>query len=525
MSATPDPLYDLAVLAISLLPPDAVRGQPAAGTPEQPAAGTPANSRDAAESTAKVRFELQGHVGKHITSLGEFKIAARDLGVPRYLSWEKVRGRGGYDFRLPSDLTQWVCQAVEKTGVGRGTLWVHLVTPYGYLGMFPWEPTLRPVVGCRILRLPDYVVDPPKQTSAVVDVALCCPTNSGKAPPTDLVARIAGAIASAGARSVRLAIFADSLVAKRLRSEQPSSFEKFKIHALGEEEPSTANPSFITEYIVNPVSNYVSSIREWLRSRSSDDLLLQESVLRRAVDPVTSPWLRKVRRSLGARSVDAVHFIADGTMYSDRGALLLDEGEVNSANPEPHIVSAAELLSFQAQVGAWAMGFSSAPDNFSDMGLRQFADTLAQLRPGPLLYQDARDDLECAALRDAYAFLFADAPADPPALPAVFMYCEPFRVRDPRYPDATFESLSASRIESDAFLPEEGRLRTAFQHADNVPSWVAASERFVDMYKKRLVELGRSGEKTPAELNEIRGALTRIQNIIAKTGFAGKIDL
>jgi hypothetical protein len=185
-------------------------------------------------------------------------------------------------------------------------------------------------------------------------------------------------------------------------------------------------------------------------------------------------------------------------------------------------VLAQGFLAFQAQIGAWAVGFSSAPNSFSDMALRQFADNLAQLRPGPLLYHDATMDSDCSKLRDAYTFILSERPTIPKLSPAIFAYCEPFRVFDDRRPEATLKGLSDRYARKDATLQTSESVRSVFLASDNVPSWVAASERFVDMYKLRLAELSSKGESggSVGELDEIRSTLARLQDTVAKVAKA-----
>jgi hypothetical protein len=53
---------------------------------------------------------------------------------------------------------------------------------------------------------------------------------------------------------------------------------------------------------------------------------------------------------------------------------------------------------------------------------------------------------------------------------------------------------------------------------DNVPAWAAASERFVDLYKKQLAQLSsKSGTSAPSvDIDEIRSTLSRLQATVAK---------
>src|ERR1043165_3560563 len=531
-------MHDLATLTVTVLPPERE---------------SPATTAEAKSSTY-VEFQLQRRAGDDIEVSDKFKCPAHELGIPRHLTWEKVLRRGTYQFAVPTDFQDWLKAQMGRAELDERALWIHLVKPYGYLGLFPWERLLAPLCDCAILRLPDFLVDPPKQTSTAVDAAVCCLSGTGNAEArAALAARVTSVLASGAQRQIRLVLLVDSQIKKHMPQELPSGCA---IHVYEGTAASRADTSFFSEYVANPFSDYVASpfsdyvaspfsdyvaspfksyvanpvantVKDWLnRKREQDlgqDLLSNVATIAQAIDSVKSPFLRWVRKTLGTRSVDLVHVIADSTLYLERGALLLDLEGTSTSTSGGHLVSSAEMLSFQAQVGAWAIGLSSPPDNFSDIGLRQFADTLAQLRPGPLIYHDATIDPECADLRAAYAFLLSARPADPPRACSTFMYCEPFRVRDRQSPDATFESLSEGSVVAEAMLPEQETLRAAFQQTDNVPSWVAATERFADLYKQRLAELSRGGSSGASEVSEIRSALRRMQDLVAKTAdFSGK---
>ena len=88
---------------------------------------------------------------------------------------------------------------------------------------------------------------------------------------------------------------------------------------------------------------------------------------------------------------------------------------------------------------------------------------------------------------------------------------------DETNPDATFVSQAAAHTSSETQPLGNDVVRTVFRQHKNVPSWVASSERFVEHYKRRLVDL--SGKPNVSnEVKEIRSALTRLQNTIAKAG-------
>jgi hypothetical protein len=396
-----------------------------------------------------------------------------------------------------------------------------LIKPYGYLGMFPWERLLEAVLPCAILRLPDFLVDPPLQTPSVIDIALCCQLGGGNLPANvELLVDTAKALSnSSEVQRVRVTAFADAEMCKALsRSNAAKSLPAFSFREveLGE--------SVLTTYVFKPIANFGNPIREWLAELgkgahgTESGLPSSKDLLATATDPVKSPWLRAVRKALDGQSVDVVHILANAMLSLESGVLLLDQPDINSQIPSGHAVSAEEFLAFQAQVGAWAVGVSSPPDSFSDMGLRQFADSLAQLRPGPLLYHDVASDPSCSELRNAFALLLSRSPTRPHQSSAIFAYCEPFRVFDDQVPEGTLESLSRRYTQSEATFQSSADVRSVFQTMDNVPAWAAASERFVDLYKKQLAQLSsKSGTSTPSvDIDEIRSTLSRLQATVAK---------
>ena len=491
--------HDLTVLSVTLLPGGFSREQ----------------SSEPSDTMAKVQFVLEG-----VGDQKSYTVAAREMGIPRRLEWDRLRGRGGYSFRLPPDLTGWLRENVGGIDQPGGVLWLHFIKPYGYLGMFPWESLLKAALSCAILRLPDFVVDPPLQTPSVIDIALCCQLGRDNMPATvELLVDTAKALSySGGPRRVRVTAFADGEICKALaRSNAARSLPAFSFHEveLGE--------SILTTYVVKPIANIGNPIREWLGKLGTGDRGAESSqpsskdLLAAATDPVKSPWLRAVRKALAGQSVDAVHILANAMLSLESGVLLLDQTDINMQSPSAHAVSAEEFLAFQAQVGAWAVGVSSAPNSFSDMGLRQFADSLAQLRPGPLLYHDAASDPTGGELRNAYTLLLSESPTKPHQSSAIFAYCEPFRVYNDQVPDGTLESLS-HRYTPEATFHNSAEVRSVFQTSDNVPAWVAASERFVDLYKKHLAELSSKvgTGASSVDLDEIRSTLSRLQATVAK---------
>ncbi len=98
------------------------------------------------------------------------------------------------------------------------------------------------------------------------------------------------------------------------------------------------------------------------------------------------------------------------------------------------------------------------------MGLRQLADAVGQSRPGPLVHHEFELDADATALSAAYQLLCARTPQPAPASPALFIYCQPFRVQSG--PD-TGERLLNAAIATPTVQPE---LDSLYASHENVPS-------------------------------------------------------
>ena len=150
---------------------------------------------------------------------------------------------------------------------------------------------------------------------------------------------------------------------------------------------------------------------------------------------IESPWLLWIRDTLRGVSVDVAHFVCHGYLSLDRGALAFSESPVrNEDRSMARFVGAAELSVFLTQVGSWSVGFSSPEHNYSEMGLRQLADTVAQTRPGPVMHHEIPLDPDGQALAAGYRFLFGPPSGSPPASPALFTYCDPAQLYPPAEP-------------------------------------------------------------------------------------------
>lgn len=434
-----------------------------------------------------IRCDIEAKVAGELTTLAHCELAPDAFGIPSRLDPRQTRYRG-YEFKVPADLVQMIRSTLAQADLAGRPLWLHLVAPYGYLGVVPWERLLVPELGIPILRLPDFIVPPPREVPTYLDVALCCSMPAAKESfnaPMHML-RIVDRLREAAPRSrVTVHVFTEAMFYGQLKSEW-------------------SNRGLLGAGVVLHEPNAAYSIPD----PSS-----------RIIDPggwLASPWLLWIRDALQGRSIDVVHFLCHGYLANERGALALSESPtVNEDTRLARFVGTGELDTFVTQLGAWSCAFSSPEHNYSEMGLRMLADALAQLRPLSILHHELEVDQDCHALRDAYRFLYASAPLPPPVSPAVFMYCQPYRVLAPDA-HAAGELLGAAPEPATAFGIDVEALGDS---SGAVPSWLAAGERFVE---QQQLDLKRAARFNPSRLSQSTGqavtsTLSQIQEILAKS--------
>ena len=441
----------------------------------------------------RARFALEHgyHDGKQTLAEWTFPVSA--LGLPERLDRELTRTRGEA-FVLPPPLVEDLRGHVAG-GPASPPLWLHLVKPYGHLALVPWERLLGAVLGVPILRLPDFIVPPPRETSRRFDVVLCgsMPASKASFDLPSLLPAIVRRILDSQTRSTRAHVFVDAELYGAVRGHMPIA----GLNANG--------VPFEVKLHEPPDPQRFES-----PERSS-----------RIVDPGTrieNPWLLWMRDALAGASVDVAHFVCHGYLSDDRGALALSESPAENRDRRmARFVGAGELGTFLTQVGAWAVAFSSPHEDYSPLGSRLLADTVGQARPVSVLYHELPFDRDLAVLGEAYRFLFAREPQPPPASGAVFMYCQPYRV-----PGAAPRGLPPDELE--ASNAARDTLGAVYEQEENVPAWLAASQRYIEQSKlefgKAASSAMRPSEANSRSLGATADTLRQIQDIVAEVALA-----
>ena len=429
-----------------------------------------------------IRFTLQYKVAGTLTDAKTWTTSAAFIGLPSRLKNRDALQRGPA-FQLPadmlSDLGRWFAEETD----GTRPLWVHLVRPYSSLRLVPWERMLVEAVRAPILMLPDFIFPQPLEAKDLLEVAICgsAPLGHEEHSVVRGLAQSVAGIVRAAPRRLRINVFTDRDIAARLPGEPAWP-------------AGTAN----AEIVVHDTAG----AEKYAYEDPSSRLLDSTGTLR-------SPWLLWMREALRNRPVDVVHFVCHGYMAGDRGALLFAQSPAERtdrflAGP----VGATELQTFLTQVGAWSTVFTAVDDNYSDPGLRSLGDDIAQSRPGPLMIVWATVDPQLAAIADGYRFLYSTEPERPPQHPSLFIYCQPYRVRDVRprpiaksaaARDQPGISVSRNTVQTEMAESalEASPLDALFVTGNQVVSWVASTQRFAEQVQLRYQQVARDELMSP----------------------------
>lgn len=416
--------------------------------------------------------------------------------------------------QLPPDFVGELGYRLERLGLASGLpLWLHLVKPYGFLGAVDWEGALAGALQRPLLRLPDFL-ERPRENRAVLDVALVCsePVSEARLDPPQLLVDIAQAVLH-GSRRERTTIhlFADEQYFHTLKGRFAN-------------EPRVA--------VHDPAGARAHGIQERGRVGGSE------------LGDLHSPWLLWIRDSMQGRSLDTVHFVAHGFLADQRPAVALAESPLsNRDRGDARYVGVGELAAFLTQTGAWSAMFSSPPGNYSEAGLRLLADTLAQTRPGPVLYHRLKTGLgPDPQLQALYGFLYAPNPSPVPAQRDWFAYCQPSIVENldlasPQRLAVTALDVNAGLFESAAVPlspPLTRGTRRGGSRGDaasrgqppaaatptpvaesNLPSWVSAAQRYVEQTAQQLQRRDERDSTTSAVSSEVERTLQKLQAVVA----------
>ena len=384
---------------------------------------------------------------------GPWEFSPQAVGVP-LSAREVAASEPAPRLTLPAEtLTAITALADRYAEFDNEPLWLHLVPPYGYTGLLPWEQVLGDATGRPVLRLPDFL------------------ERSREDPHTLVAAIVYDPSAANWDGSEGQAVQADERVRALVEAVLTVPRDRVIVHLF-----TTVNSPRLRWFDLR--------IQVHQAAQASPDANLAGG---------GSPWLEWIAGVLESRPPDLLHFVCGADLWDQAGALLLRGLPISSAGSA--VVSTlqpSELSSFMTRIGAWATMVSPLPGTTNDSAWRYFADCLALLRPGPALMVALEDGATTAAA--LYGFVLSPRPAAPPAMGRSFLYCQPALVAGyadepepaptpaPPLSAITATTLSLGRA-VDQFLQKAG-----FQGQPSEPNWASTTQRYIE---KSLMDIQR----------------------------------
>jgi hypothetical protein len=352
---------------------------------------------------------------------------AEAMGIPCHINFpeEGDEGLEARQFKLPSHIASSLKSLLCDPDSSASSIWIRLSKPVGLLTAVPWERLLQPLLNIPVLRLPYHLIRP-REPREQIDTVICF-SSPATEPEVEmkLANQITDLIPSDLARLTNFHLFARSSIHEHLiRLQHMYNKGHYNI-------------------IVYPPP--VQKLRG-------------------------NPWFSWISQCLRSRSADVVHFVCHSHRMREEGCLALAESPTPDCEQSATLVSARELNEFLNRIGAWSVSFASPP-NRSTAGMLMLQDSVAQLRPGPVLVHDMNDPDSGRALVAAYRFLYQEG-QQPPASPAIALYCHPARQQNVGDDD---EGTGAVLNQYTLATKLGNRLAEADQ-----PAWLASAQRILE---------------------------------------------
>jgi hypothetical protein len=378
--------------------------------------------------------------------------------------------------RVPRDLRKAVREFTRKNRRRDVALWLRLVPPYGYLGAVPWEEDLVPVTGAPVVRVPDRLpvaTDPGRVWN--VAIAISARPGSGWAAP--YVGALVPALHRAVDARIDVDVFADGATYLDIRAmldETARTGAAVRVH-----DPGNARQA----YQVRSSFRIGQDRSPRTRLRAS---ALQPGLL----------WRDWITAGLAGRAVRALHVVADAVFDADHPMLAVSQDPTRPADPASRAYVGAEDVRILADViGAGALSFGSPPDNSSDVATRVMADAVGQQRPGATLYSSIGRDPAGYALAGAHAFIVRNGYSDYGALrvlhdPSLFAYLQPKLVSRSLVLRSPYDEPPPN-----VNAAPDREVRSYYAQADVLPTWLAATERYIESSAASLAVTSASADE------------------------------
>jgi len=359
----------------------------------------------------------------------------------------------------------------------QSALWLEFPSPRGYLYIIPWERLLEPL-GRSLFRLPNHLVRPqaPGQT---LEVAICASAPMAKAAfgPPDIVVGLTQHYLKRTGHEVTVHVFTDQAWYYPMQGAVGPFGSQVVVH----------DPADSIRFERPERSNRVGSSAQ-----------------------VVSPWLLWIREAMKGRPLDLVHFVSHGYLSGDRGAIAVaSTPTLNTDRQWARFIGGVELSTFLSQVGAWGLLLTGPPNNFSEAGLRELADSIALVRPGITVTHDYDADGGCAQFGLILQTVLAPgSPLDHP-LPATTCWVHP---RFVEFPDA-YDNLHLNVDGSSAFI--SGATKEALGNS-TTQSWVASASRYLEGQQIKWLPDNLDDAADPAAVTALKNVADLVERHVSR---------
>jgi hypothetical protein len=372
---------------------------------------------------------------------------------------------------LPEPLVRAVKLTMSQELERETVLWLRLEQPYGYLGAAPWED-LAEDIDIPVLRVPDWLPTP-TPLGQMWHVAMAVNASEKARWGAKHVRDFTKALREVFGSRVEVDVFADAHTHKLLLSEPGPSDSMIRVHDPGEARPAHERRS--SESQSRPQGRRTSGVRIF--------------------EPIDDPrllWADWIISGLAGRAVSALHIASPGVASIDRPRLAISPDPSRSVGVAScTYIETADLRTLADALGASLVSLAAPESRGADVGARMVADNLGQLRPGPTIYSSLRRDPGCRALAEAHAFVAHPQDAELPSHPSWFGYIQPESIQgvlaEPLLPHHTGQEASLAAVPERSLgigvrstIDPDGTLASTYRYADEVPTWVASSSRFLE---------------------------------------------
>lgn len=377
----------------------------------------------------------------------ELTLDLDDLGIGP--DFDPARRELDQHFAFAPPLWPQIRELVKTALAGEPVLWLQLAPPVGPLAAMPWEAMLEPIVGrVPIVRIPNFsLLAHPSADPIDFVICLAEPEMNDRFDGGAYVSRLVRSLLAVRPSPPRIHVFTDAHTYPTLLTDPElwSHGTRVVLHA-----PPCAHGS--------PRKN----------GNSPPD----------AARYLRTPGLIWIVDEMREATADIVHFVSHAEVWSGQSSLAFAGSWARGG--EPSLARSAgppEIAAFLDLLGAWSVGFTSLPGDFSAMGLRQFVDDVARLRAGPVLHHDAWHDQTADGLAAAYASLLFGRP--PGCQPEISMYAHPGLFTATAPPDGDWANSFADHL-----------MRRAPGTPANVsavdPAWTMSTRRYLEQTVAQL---------------------------------------